>query len=554
MTRPGAHGPHCDQLAPFDVPSSELSMLNLSAHVPSRYTSGQTGSRGLRCLGIRMVIQRTRQAMQGWVRDATKPGKLARKRTSSRCFGCLDRGGCCRGQGVCLHGWCACEHGFYGIDCAHGPGHQHDHTPVRNGLSIFIYEVPPELSFRFGRHINPNYQSERRFLDRLLPDGNARTLDPESADLFLVPFFDTYGPAENRFCDRARFEMIVHWLRARHPYWDRSGGRDHVFFLNGDRGACGFGTAGLSPIFVSHFGLLGTFRTMKESAERVVARKKLELEENETKLGRKMTSGAWCYSPHKDIVAPPYLPAPPVLPSASDRRGRASRLLVHAGGIWGALTDKPGLERPTYYSMGVRQRLYEIYGTGGSSPVPAICILNSSVGGRSATLKFMQSSDFCLATCGDGWGMRWSQSMLAGCLPLIAQPLVVQPLEDVLDFDAFSRRVEAHKLEELPQVLSRDDEVTVRHMHDVQSQVRAAFSWDPAVGLAYNYTLLALCQRAMELRGRLKGGGNCAQIHDGLPGASLMRRMPSWFPPALRKAVTRSIEARRASFAQNYIA
>ena len=55
---------------------------------------------------------------------------------------------------------------------------------------------------------------ERAFLDALLQDGPTRTLDPESADLFLVPFWSVYGPAFNNYCDRARLEIELK-LRAR---------------------------------------------------------------------------------------------------------------------------------------------------------------------------------------------------------------------------------------------------------------------------------------------------------------------------------------------------
>ena len=65
-------------------------------------------------------------------------------------------------------------------------------------------------------------------------------------------------------------------------------------------------------------------------------------------------------------------------------------------------------------------------------------------------------------------------------------------------------------------------------------------------GLAYNFTLLALCHRAVELRGRLKApGATCQPLADGLPEARATRRWPHWYPPKLREAAMAAQEVRR---------
>ena len=75
-----------------------------------------------------------------------------------------------------------------------------------------------------------------------------------------------------------------------------------------------------------------------------------------------------------------------------------------------------------------------------------------------------------------------------------------------------------------------------------------AFDWSADGGLAYNYTLLALCHRAAELSadGRLRSGADCAALAAALPGASAARRTPGWFPPALTKATRALVAHRRA--------
>merc|ERR1712032_1416936 len=58
---------------------------------------------------------------------------------------------------------------------------------------------------------------------------------------------------------------------------------------------------------------------------------------------------------------------------------------------------------------------------------------------------------FCLAPAGDGWGIRMGKSAVLNCLPLIAQPYVMQAFEDVLPYENFSRRI---AFEQVPQLLS----------------------------------------------------------------------------------------------------
>ena len=76
-----------------------------------------------------------------------------------------------------------------------------------------------------------------------------------------------------------------------------------------------------------------------------------------------------------------------------------------------------------------------------------------------------------------------------------------------------------------------------------------AFSWDRAHGgRAYNYTVLALCYRALELRGALRApGASCARLAARLGGVvpppaagESGLRAPSWFTPELAAATAES--------------
>ena len=87
----------------------------------------------------------------------------------------------------------------------------------------------------------------------------------------------------------------------------------------------------------------------------------------------------------------------------------------------------------------------------------------------------------------------------------------------------------------------------VHRMRRKLARVRRAFVWRiEGGGLAYNHTLLHLCHRALELRGRLKASptADCTPLAEGLPESAATQRIPKWFPPPL-VGVTREMQAER---------
>ena len=378
---------------------------------------------------------------------------------------------------------------------------------------------------------------------------------------FLVPLFAAQGVSSNFFCPRGQLELVANHLRRRSPWWRRSNGADHVFFATGDKGACGLSyEVARTSILVSHFGLLGSFAQMPRAA--ALARR---LDDAQA-LVSEVERAEWCFAPHKDIVAPPLAPLQPratAATKAAPRAGAAAAsaassstdadptrrwryLLAHAGGVYSAAAGRRGRANGgwnrSHYSQGLRQQLFERFGTrgghgtrGGTSPptslgaalgfvpsVPAHGILVAD--GRVPDATFSLSK-FCLAPSGQGWGIRLVKAVLGGCLPLIAQPLVEQPFEALLPYELFSLRLGygEGELDALPSTLSdaslpRERVVRMRRRLAAASR---AFEWRAeAGGLAYNFTLLALCHRAVQLRGRLLSGGGCGPLARALAEAT----------------------------------
>ena len=451
------------------------------------------------------------------------------------CFGCNHGVGCCSSRGKCVRGICICEHGARGPDCAEGRDVSSEKT-LSSGVRIYVYDLPDELALRpYSLRVcqqtdTSMYSAEQRFLRLLLADRGVRTENPSEADLFYVPTFTTYGPAGNTGCDRARMLMIQRSIATRYPFWSKCDGCDHVFFMTNDRGACGLGPAGANPIIVSHWGLLGPYAPMMTEFGMIDGHYV-----NGSLLEAGMRSGRWCHSPHKDIVVPPYY--------AHNGRGKDATssekkcLLSFAGGIWG-YNNRPhrGRKNLSYYSQGMRQAIFMRY----SQPSADRRI---QVMEHAAPDSIFSSSEFCLAPSGGGFGIRLMKAAALNCVPLVAQPFVVQPFEDLLRYDEFSVRVGHEHVNDLADYLEKKKHGAAsmrRRLHAAHD----AFSWDRN-GLAYNYTILALCLRAKELQQGTATQGKCTQLAAGLPFQSRRLRVhPHWFPVPLKSAI-RSMTAMR---------
>jgi hypothetical protein len=56
-------------------------------------------------------------------------------------------------------------------------------------------------------------------------------------------------------------------------------------------------------------------------------------------------------------------------------------------------------------------------------------------------VESIRTSKYCLAPYGHGWGVRLAQYIAYGCVPVIIQQHVYQPLEDVLPYEDFALRL-----------------------------------------------------------------------------------------------------------------
>jgi len=164
--------------------------------------------------------------------------------------------------------------------------------------------------------------------------------------------------------------------------------------------------------------------------------------------------------------------------------GRAGKLkLLHMGG---SMQNMGRIE----YSQGVRQRIAELH-----SDEPDFVL------GGTFTLDDLRAATFCLAPSGWGWGWRITLTLLTQCVPVIIQPNVTQPFEELLPYEDFSLRLTKEDIPALPKLLRAVPDATICRMQTSLAKHYRALLWQKPHGpqhpSAYDLTMIALCRREL---------------------------------------------------------
>ena len=430
----------------------------------------------------------------------------------------------CMLRGECISGFCRCATGFAGADCSIEQATASRATAAATYSSaasdanaattalrprVYVYELPGEFNvFLLARRqsndacaireysagggvswTNTLYGAEVALHEALLASPH-RTLDPELADYFYVPVFGGCFISEfNRpspkhwLCDECHkgraadlaslramrwHDALLGHIRQVYPYWNRSGGSDHLWPFTHDEGACYAPASVRNATLLVHWGRMHA--RPNGSSEYHLWRVRPH--------ARTMYGWERCYDPCKDLVLPSWRRPEAILSSPyvqdEEARGvggedaearRRSKHLFYFNGVIGATHQ---LEN---YSFGLRQQLFALYG---GREGEGIVVTDQKTPTYSAELS---ASTFCGVLPGWGWSGRMEDAVLHGCIPVILQDGVHTPWESVLDTSTFALRIPRDRMHMLLQTLRAVPAARIRRMRAALRRAWPRFSY-----------------------------------------------------------------------------
>ncbi|KAG2437024.1 hypothetical protein HYH02_011455 [Chlamydomonas schloesseri] len=315
------------------------------------------------------------------------------------------------------------------------------------------------------------YSLESYFIEQLSISQH-RTYDPEEADFFFVPVQLTcylwpvlgwadhpwFGmPAAHARAQQGTYMYLKakRWVQQHYldaggrSYWDRRGGRDHIFMMLNDEGACWMPQEVYNTsIVLTHWGRMDHVHVSGSAWG--YDNYSAPLDEWKPYVDgdwRKQYDGHPCYTPGKDLVIPSLKPpshyaSSPLMGAPPFERD----ILLY-------LRGDTGPYRAHWYSRGIRQRLAKLAYKHNWADKYRIYIGEGwQISGSYS--EHLARSTFCVVAPGDGWSARAEDAILHGCIPLVIMDGVHAVLEGIIEWDAFAIRIREEAVnEDLPKFL-----------------------------------------------------------------------------------------------------
>ena len=356
-------------------------------------------------------------------------------------------------------------------------------------LRVFVYDMPAEFgsnllaaaqhrSGKTNKCSSSFYASEQRVHEYLM-SSHWRVQDPALADLFYVPVYvacavksglrvqlQQEGASKPGFApDFRALRSLMHaalaHIRREYPFWDMSGGRDHVWTFTQGAGAAVFGEALWDE--VQHSIFLTTNG---------------QLSEKHFRFGH-------------DIVIPSFMSRKPGILAHDPLSSPPSR---DTAVYWGG-----SLMEDRRYSRGMRHALVDAFNAG---ELAGDVLVEVSAGAWRDTFTAQLSSRFCLALEGWwAWTPRPFESVLQGCVPALVSNDIVLPFQRFLPWDTFSLKLSPTRgIKAIVSLLRAIQGAELRSLQAGVLRHWRAFHWTAPYGQAGAYLGAELLNRVQQLK------------------------------------------------------
>ncbi|KAG1654903.1 hypothetical protein FOA52_011063 [Chlamydomonas sp. UWO 241] len=331
----------------------------------------------------------------------------------------------------------------------------------------------------------------------LLLDSPYVTDNPEEADYFYIWAWLYYST------DR-KLEGVLSEI-SKLPYWERKGGKDHIFTIVHDEGLCDwkqqnrFGPI-RDSIIMQHWGKVTGIPI--DNPCHMVDKWAASCDQV-FRMVDAQTAGHEpfpCYVKGKDLLVPTITSentetTPYLNPALNVNK---TTLIIFGGGINKThLSSEEHPERDAGYSFGVRQTFARLY-----HGHPGVKIFYEMVPDY---WEHFSASTFCLAPAGWGWGARVKSAVTRGCIPVIIQDGIKVEWEDDLPLQEYAVRVPFMYIHRLPEILHRIERVPGRiaQMRRNLECVWQLHWWNRPHGRAFEMTMCVLKARLHNTQPRL---------------------------------------------------
>ncbi|KAG8387598.1 hypothetical protein BUALT_Bualt02G0037900 [Buddleja alternifolia] len=342
-------------------------------------------------------------------------------------------------------------------------------------LKVYVYNLPSKYNVDWlsNERCSSHLFASEVAIHRALMNSETTTFDPWEADFFFVPVYVSCNFSKvNGFPAighaRSLMAAAVDHISSQLPFWNRSGGSDHVFVASHDFGSC-FHTmedAAMKdgvPQFLKNSIILQTFGVKHkhpcQEVENVVIPPYISPESVRNTMEKSPLTG------HRDIFA--------------FFRGKME---VHPKNISGR-----------FYSKRVRTKIWRRYGNDRRFYLRR----HRFTGYQSEIVR----STFCLCPLGWApWSPRLVESVALGCVPVIIADGIRLPFSSAVPWADISLTVAENDVDHLGKIL---EHVAATNLTSIQRKL-----WDPEVrkALLFHNSMLegdATWQILVALSGKL---------------------------------------------------